>query len=98
MRDTTVAPCRDLARAAEYAAMARDLATILRRKARSADRSRCSDCNRHPLAGELLHELENGRRVCQLCLPDVPEAKRVGATPRRVPVGERSLAVGSRAA
>ena len=78
--------------------MASDLATILRRHARSADRTRCSSCGRHPLAGELLHELESHELVCQLCLGELPEAKRATVGSERVPVGERPRLVASRAA
>ena len=80
--------------------MGRDLATILRIKARrrSDDRARCSNCQRHPLAGELMHELESHSLVCQLCLGDLPEAKRSTVTSERVRASERPLAVVSRAA
>lgn len=80
--------------------MARDLASILRLKARprAANRSCCSSCSRVPLAGELLHELENGRVVCQLCLRKLPASKRVTIGSERVHVGERPLTVVARAA
>lgn len=80
--------------------MGRDLATILRIKARrrSDDRARCSNCRRHPLAGELMHELESRAVVCQLCLGDLPEAKRSTIASERVHASERPLAVVSRAA
>jgi hypothetical protein len=80
--------------------MARDLASILRLRARTrtADRSCCSSCSRVPLAGELLHELESGRVVCQLCLRQLPESKRATIGSQRVLVGERPLAVIARAA
>jgi len=80
--------------------MARDLSTILRLKARdrAGDRARCSSCSRHPLAGELLHELESHRVVCQLCLGEMPEAKRTTIGSERVHAAERPLAVVSRAA
>ncbi len=86
--------------AAEAADMARDLSTILRVKARASasDPLRCSSCHRHPLAGELLHELENHRVVCQLCLARLPEAKRATVGSERVHVADRPLAVVSRAA
>jgi hypothetical protein len=82
------------------AAMARDLASILRLKARNRDdeRSRCSGCSRVPLAGELLHELENPRVVCQLCLVRLPESKRATIASQRVRASERPLAVIARAA
>jgi hypothetical protein len=80
--------------------MARDLAAILRVKARRRDDdpTRCSTCNRVPLAGELLHELESHRVVCQLCLAQLPESKRATIASKRVHVGERPLAVIPRAA
>ena len=80
--------------------MPRDLASILRLKARSRqeDRDRCSSCNRSPLAGELLHELESHRMVCQLCLGELPESKRATISSLRVHASERPLAIVSRAA
>lgn len=80
--------------------MGRHLSDILRLKARARDgeRARCSSCTRHPLAGELLHELENHRMICQLCLSELPEAKRATIGSERVHVAERPLAVVPRAA
>jgi hypothetical protein len=80
--------------------MPRDLASILRLKARGGggDPTRCSSCNRVPLAGELMHELESRRHVCQLCLADLPESKRATLGCHRVHVAERPLAVIARAA
>lgn len=80
--------------------MARDLESILRLKARgrNADRTRCSSCDRVPLAGELMHELESSRVVCELCLAQLPERKRVTVASERVHVSERALAVVPRAA
>jgi hypothetical protein len=81
--------------------MPRDLAAILRMKAARAhrrdDRS-CSACHRVPLAGELLHELSSHRRVCQLCLARLPEAKRETIASERMHVSDRPLAVAPRAA
>jgi hypothetical protein len=75
--------------------MTRDLAAILRLKARrhKPDATRCASCNRVPLAGELMHELESHSVVCQLCLHELPEAKRATVGCERVHVGERPLAV-----
>jgi hypothetical protein len=75
--------------------MARDLATLLRRKARNrhSDPARCSSCNRAPLAGELMHELESPTVVCQLCLADLPEPNRVTIACERVHVSERPRVV-----
>ena len=80
--------------------MPRDLASILRlrARARNADRTHCSNCDRTPLAGELLHELESHRHVCQLCLLAMPEGKRVTISCERVHVSEKPLAVVPRAA
>ena len=80
--------------------MARDLASFLRRKARTRQDNpvRCASCNRVPLAGELLHELESHRVVCQLCLADLPEPNRVTISCERVHVSERPLAISARAA
>jgi hypothetical protein len=80
--------------------MSRDLASILRLKARSRqhDRSRCSGCNRNPLAGELMHELESHRLVCGLCLAQLPESKRATIGCERIHASERPLAIVSRAA
>jgi hypothetical protein len=73
---------------------------MLRRKARTRqeDRARCSCCNRVPLAGEIMHELESRRVVCQLCLVELPESKRATIGAERVHVAERPLAIISRAA
>ena len=86
--------------AAEQSGMGREFAKILRIKARrrSDDRARCSNCQRHPLAGEILHELESHSVVCQLCLIEMPEAKRSTIASERVHASERPLAVVSRAA
>jgi hypothetical protein len=51
-----------------------------------------------PLAGELMHELESHRVVCQLCLVRLPESKRATIASQRVHVSERPLAVVPRAA
>jgi hypothetical protein len=75
--------------------MSRDLASILRLKARSRqdDRTRCSGCSRIPLAGELMHELESHRVVCGLCLSQLPESKRATIATERVHASERPLAI-----
>jgi hypothetical protein len=81
--------------------MPRDLATILRMKAahtHGRDDQRCSRCHRVPLAGELLHELPSHRRVCQLCLVQIPESKRQTIATERMHVSDRPLAVAPRAA
>ena len=74
--------------------MSRHFSTLLRRNARTPDdSSSCSSCNRVPLAGELVHELESHRLVCQLCLTRLPERKRSTIGSARVHVSERPLAV-----
>jgi hypothetical protein len=92
--------CRDLPNLNEFGGMARDLASFLRRKARSAaaDPARCSSCNRVPLPGELMHELESHSVVCQLCLADLPEPYRVTISCERVHATDKPLAVVARAA
>ena len=80
--------------------MPRDLGSFLRTKAARAhgDDDTCSGCRRVPLAGELLHELSSHRRVCQLCLSSLPEAKRETISSQRVHVSDRPLLVARRAA
>jgi hypothetical protein len=69
---------------------------MLRRKAvarRGHDHGRCSACRRVPLAGELMHELESHRLVCELCLARLPASKRATVGTERVYASERRLAV-----
>jgi hypothetical protein len=76
--------------------MKRDLhETLLRNSvaAVAADRAGCSDCRRIPLSGELMHDLEDGRHLCSLCLKSVPESERVELRSERVHVLPRPLAV-----
>jgi len=73
--------------------MSPHLSTLLRRKAPSSGRACCSSCNRVPLAGELVHELESHRLVCQLCLSRLPAKKRSTIGSARVHVSERPHAV-----
>ena len=58
----------------------------------------CSDCGRTPLAGELIHRLESGTRLCELCFRALPEELRVAVRSDRVHASERALAVAPRAA
>ena len=60
--------------------------------------TRCADCGRTPLAGESLHELDSGTLLCDLCFAELPEERRVAVSSRRVPAGERGLAVVPKAA
>lgn len=61
-------------------------------------RDTCGKCGRTPLAGELLHELDSGRLLCDLCFAALPEGRRRAVRSERVHVGERKLAVVPRAA
>ena len=58
----------------------------------------CSDCGRTPLAGERIHRLESGSRLCELCFGALPEDRRVAVRSDRVRANERALAVVPRAA
>jgi hypothetical protein len=76
--------------------MKRDLhETLLRNSVASvgADRPACGGCRRIPLSGELMHDLEDGRHVCTLCLKRVPESQRGDLHSERVHVLPRRLAV-----
>ena len=78
-----------------------DLAAILLRKSMGAldsGRQCCSDCRRVPLVGESVHEMDNGRTLCGLCVTRLPEKKRRAMRTERVRASERSLAVVPRAA
>jgi len=81
--------------------MKRDLhETLLRNSvaAVGADRDDCSACRRIPLSGELMHDLEDGRHLCSLCLKRVPESQREALHSERVHVLPRGLNVVRRAA
>lgn len=76
--------------------MKRDLhETLLRNSvaAVGADRDGCSGCRRIPLSGELMHDLEDGRHMCSLCLKRLPESQREPLHTERVHVLPRRLAV-----
>ena len=64
----------------------------------SSNLETCSRCRRTPLAGELMHELDDHRHVCQLCLSRMPESKREPVRSDRVHTGAPRLAVMPRAA
>jgi hypothetical protein len=84
---------------AEIRVMPRDLASILRIKARAhGHENACSGCRRVPLAGEILHELSSHRHVCQLCLSRLPESKRETISSQRMHASDRPLLVARRAA
>jgi hypothetical protein len=57
------------------------------------ERPTCSGCERTPLVGEFLHEIESGALLCGLCLRRLPEQERVPLSSRRVHAGERTLQV-----
>ena len=76
--------------------MKRDLhETLLRNSvaAVGADREGCSGCHRIPLAGELMHDSEDGRHLCTLCAGRLPASQREALQSERVHVLPRRLAV-----
>jgi hypothetical protein len=78
-----------------------DLAAMLMRRClgslTSAGAS-CSECERTPLAGERLHEMDSGRTLCDLCLVALPEDARTTVRSERVGASERRLAVAPKVA
>jgi hypothetical protein len=60
--------------------------------------SSCSTCERTPLAGERLHELDSGTLLCDLCFGALPEEQRLAVRSQRVGASERRLAVVPKAA
>jgi hypothetical protein len=58
----------------------------------------CEQCERTPLAGERLLELESGRTLCELCFGELPEERRLAVRSERVHTSARRLAVVPRAA
>jgi hypothetical protein len=79
-----------------------ELSSLLLRKsvgALASNQDRCSDCQRTPLPGEHLHEMDTGRVLCELCLLALPEEKRRAAvSSERVHVSEQRLVVAPRVA
>jgi hypothetical protein len=78
-----------------------DLAAMLMRRSigsLSPSSDGCGECRRIPLAGERLHELDCGRRLCELCFGALPEERRLAVRSERVHAGERRLAVVPKAA
>jgi hypothetical protein len=59
----------------------------------SSNQERCGKCDRTPLAGERLHEMDTGRVLCDLCLLALPEEDRRAVRSERVHASERHLAV-----
>jgi hypothetical protein len=58
----------------------------------------CGQCRRTPLAGEHVHELDGGHKLCELCFAGLPEDRRLAVRSERVHASERRLAVVRRAA
>jgi hypothetical protein len=58
----------------------------------------CEKCERTPLAGERLLEVESGRLLCELCFGQLPEERRTAVRSERVHTSARRLAVVPRAA
>jgi hypothetical protein len=78
-----------------------DLAAMLLRRSLGSltpSGSRCRSCERTPLPGERLHELEGGRLLCELCFAQLPEERRLAVRSERVHASERPLAVVPKAA
>jgi hypothetical protein len=78
-----------------------DLAAMLLRRSLGSMKSsadRCRKCERTPLPGERMHEMDNGRVLCDLCLAALPEDDRHAVRSERVHATENRLAVVPRAA
>ena len=78
-----------------------DLSSLLLRKSvgvLASNRERCGKCDRTPLPGERMHEMDTGRVLCELCLLALPEEKRRAVRSQRVHASERHLRVAPRAA
>lgn len=78
-----------------------DLAGLLLRRSLGSLGSaggRCATCHRTPLAGERLHELDTGRKLCDLCFAALPEPERVAVRSERVHASERHVAGSPKAA
>jgi hypothetical protein len=58
----------------------------------------CGQCRRTPLAGERVHEVDDGVTLCDLCFARLPEDRRLAVRTERVHASERRLAVVPRAA
>ena len=81
--------------------MPREIASILLRNSVDAlqpDRPACSRCQRTPLTGELMHELESGRAVCSLCLAQAGGRDGEPVRSERMRATDKPLAVVPRAA
>jgi hypothetical protein len=78
-----------------------DLAGMLMRRSLGAlgsTGSCCGSCGRTPLAGEKVHELDTGRRLCELCFGALPVDRRLAVSSIRIGASERRLDVVPKAA
>jgi hypothetical protein len=78
-----------------------DLSGLLLRKSVGAlrsNREQCARCDRTPLAGERLHEMDTGRTLCELCVIALPEEKRTTVRVQRVHASDHHLTVAPKAA
>jgi hypothetical protein len=78
-----------------------DLATQLLHRSIGALKpagSHCGGCRRTPLPGERMHELEEGRHLCDLCFGSLPEDRRHAVESVRVGASERRLRIAPKAA
>ncbi|MBD0281486.1 MAG: hypothetical protein ICV69_04725 [Thermoleophilaceae bacterium] len=64
----------------------------------AAPGDRCAGCRRTPLPGERMHEIESGRKLCDLCFAALPKERRLAVRTERVHVSERRLLVARKAA
>jgi hypothetical protein len=73
---------------------------LIRRSLRAPTPARdaCGGCGRTPLAGEHLHELDSGARLCELCFGALPDERRLAVRSERVHVKDRRLPVVPKAA
>ncbi len=58
----------------------------------------CGGCRRTPLPGERMHELEEGRQLCDLCFGSLPDESRHAVESRQVRATERRLRIAPKAA
>jgi hypothetical protein len=82
-------------------ALVPDLAALLLRKSLESVTDagdRCGQCERSPLPGERLHEMDSGRILCDLCLAALPEEEQRAVSSQRIHASERRLAVVPKAA
>jgi hypothetical protein len=78
-----------------------EIATFLMRTSIGAlpsSTARCGSCQRTPLAGEIVHRLDSGRLLCELCFAKLPSCRRLAVSSERVHASERRLPVAPKAA